>query len=193
MITRVKGICLSGLIVIWLGAGIALYGQNIRGSIVGNVTDSSGAVVPGAQITVKNEGTGIEVRTTTGAGGTYTVPDLLAGVYEVSAAKEGFKTYRVSGIRLLSAQTARQDIMLELGQLAQTVNVSAAPQLVQTDSPTIGGSILTRELTDLPFVTTTTDALFRLVPGMSQGITNGNANPTMRGAPAIASRNCTVH
>jgi len=190
---KVKSICFSILALLLLGAGIALYGQNIRGSIVGNVTDSSGAVVPGAQITVKNEGTGIEVRTTTGAGGTYTVPDLLAGVYEVSAAKEGFKTYRVSGIRLLSAQTARQDIMLELGQLAQTVNVSAAPQLVQTDSPTIGGSILTRELTDLPFVTTTTDALFQLVPGMSQGITNGNANPTIGGAPYMGSSNFTVN
>src|SRR5207247_741753 len=121
-VMKVKSICFSILALLLLGAGIAFYGQNIRGSIVGNVTDSSGAVVPGAQITVKNEGTGIEVRTTTGAGGTYTVPDLLAGVYEVSAAKEGFKTYRVSGIRLLSAQTSRQDIMLELGQLAQTVN-----------------------------------------------------------------------
>ena len=183
---KVKGICFSGLVLFLLGAGVALYGQDIRGSIVGNLTDSSGAAVPGAQITVRNEGTGIEFKTTTGATGTYTVPDLLAGVYEVGVGKEGFKTYRASGIRLLSGQTARQDIMLELGEVAQTVNVSAAPQLVQTDSPTIGGSLLTRELTDLPFVTTTTDALFQLVPGMSQGITNGNANPTLAGPPTWA-------
>jgi len=56
---RVKGICFSGLIVIWLGADVALYGQNIRGAIVGNVTDLSGAAVPGANVSVTNEGTGI--------------------------------------------------------------------------------------------------------------------------------------
>src|SRR5213592_1959775 len=77
-VMKVKSICFSILVLLLLGAGIALYGQNIRGSIVGNVTDSSGAVVPGAQITVKNEGTGIESKTTTDASGTYTVPDLLA-------------------------------------------------------------------------------------------------------------------
>jgi len=132
MITRFKGICFSGLIVIGLGAGAALYGQNIRGAIVGNVTDSSGAVIPGAQITVTNQGTGIAVKATTDAAGTYTVPDLLAGTYQVSAAKEGFKTFQFSGIRLLTGQTARQDVVLEVGGVTQTVEVSAVPQLVQT-------------------------------------------------------------
>src|SRR5207247_2905062 len=114
-VMKVKSICFSILALLLPRAGIALYGQNIRGSIVGNVTDSSGAVVPGAQITVKNEGTGIEFKTTTDAGGTYTVPDLLGGVYEVSAAKEGFKTYRVRGIRLRSAQTPRHVIRRDPG------------------------------------------------------------------------------
>src|SRR5947199_10294349 len=103
MITRFKGICFSGLIVIWSG-GAALYGQNIRGAIVGNVTDSSGAVIPGAQITVTNQGTGIAVKTTTDAAGTYPVPYLLAGTYQVSVAKEGFKTCQFSCIRLLPRQ-----------------------------------------------------------------------------------------
>src|SRR2546426_5508621 len=190
---RVKGICFSGLIVIGLGAGVALYGQNIRGAIVGNVTDSSGAVIPGAQITVTNQGTGIAVKTTTDAAGTYTVPDLLAGTYQVNVTNQGFKTSQFSGIRLLTGQTVRQDVVLEVGAVVQTVEVAARPQLVQTDSPTVGGTLLTRELTNLPFVTTTTDGLFDLVPGMSKGEVNGNSNPVIGGAPYIGSSNFTVN
>src|SRR6266568_1080057 len=98
----VRGIWYSSLTLVWLGAAVALYGQNIRGSIVGNVTDSSGAVVPGTDVTVSNEGTGIPVKAATDAAGTYTVPDLLAGTYKISAAKQGFKTAQFSGIRLLT-------------------------------------------------------------------------------------------
>src|SRR5439155_2596869 len=142
-VMKVKSICFSSIALVLLGAGVALYGQNIRGSIVGNVSDSSGAVVPGAQIKVTNQETGIAVKPTTDASGTYTVPDLLAGTYMVSVAKEGFKTHEFSGIRLLTGQTARQDTVLELGEVAQTVEVRAAPQLVQTDSPTVGGTLQT--------------------------------------------------
>jgi len=89
---RIKGIWFSTLVLLWMSGAVGLYGQDIRGSIVGNVTDSSNAAVPRIQITVRNEGTGIEYKTTTDASGTYTVPDLLAGVYTVIAVKEGFKT-----------------------------------------------------------------------------------------------------
>jgi hypothetical protein len=188
-----KSITLLMLSLVLLGASAPLYGQEIRGSIVGNVTDASGSAVPGADVTVTNQGTGIAVKTTTGAAGTYTVPDLLAGTYQVSTAKEGFKTYQFSGIRLLSGQTARQDIVLEVGAIVQKVEVSAPPQLVQTDSPTVGGTLATRELTNLPFVTTTTDGLMNLVPGMSQGIVYGNANPVIGGAPYMGSSNFTVN
>ena len=113
---RLKCFWLLSLALLWLSAGGALYGQEIRGSIVGNVTDSSGAAVPQTQIKVKNEGTGIESKTTTDGSGTYTVPDLLAGVYTVIAVKEGFKTYEATGVRLLSSQTARQDVVLQVGR-----------------------------------------------------------------------------
>ena len=162
---RLKNIWHLSLALLYLGATVALYGQEIRGSIVGNVTDSTGAAVPQAQITVKNEGTGIESKTATDGSGTYTIPDLLAGMYTVTAVKEGFKTYQAAGVRLLSSQTARQDVVLQVGTVQQTVEVTAHTQLVQTDSPTIGGTIEAREIADLPFMTTTTDGLMNLVPG----------------------------
>ena len=190
---RLKCIWFSSLALFYLGAAVALYGQEIRGSIVGNVTDPSGAAVPQTQITVKNEGTGIESRTTTGSSGTYTVPDLLAGMYTVIAVKEGFKTFQATGIQLLSSQTARADVVLQVGAVIQTVEVAGRVQLVQTDSPTIGGTLQTRELADLPFMTTTTDGLMNLVPGMSQGITNGNTNPDIGGASYYGMSNFTVN
>jgi hypothetical protein len=176
-----------------MAAAIATYGQEIRSLIVGNVTDSSGAAVPGTQVTVRNEDTGIEYKTATGASGTYTIPDLLAGTYTVTAAKDGFKTFQARGIQLLSSQTARQDVVLQVGAVVQTVEVNGHAQLVQTDSPTIGGTIATRELSDLPFVTTFTDGLMNLVPGMSQGITNGNSNPDVGGAAYVGTSNWTVN
>ena len=182
-----------GLSMLLLGANVALYGQQIAGSIVGNVTDAPGSAVPEAQITVKNEGTGIEFKARTDAFGTYTVPDLLAGLYTVVVAKEGFKTFQATGVRLLSAQTARQDVALQVGPVQQTVNVVAQPQLVRTDSPTIGGTLQTLELTNLPFLTTTMDGLFNLAPGMSQGEIDGNANPTIAGAPYGGSSNFTLN
>jgi hypothetical protein len=190
---RLKSICFSSLVLLGLGVAVALYGQQIRGSIVGNVTDSSGAAVPGADVTVTNQGTGIAVKTTTGTAGTYTVPNLLAGTYQISGAKQGFKTFQFSGIRLLTGQTVRQDVVLEVGAVVQTVRVSAPAQLVQTDSPTVGGTLLTRELNNLPFVTTTTDGLMNLVPGMSRGLTYGNANPSIGGNPFVGSSNFTVN
>jgi hypothetical protein len=188
-----KGIGLSLLSLVLLGANAWLYSQEIRGSIVGNVTDTSGAAVPGTHITVRNEGTGIASVTTTGASGTYTVPDLLAGTYTVIAVKEGFKTYQATGVRLLSSQTARQDVVLQVGGTTQTVNVAAQVQLVQTDSPTVGGTLETRELADLPSITQSTDYIMSLVPGMSVAIPFGNSNPDIGGAPYTGSSNWTVN
>jgi hypothetical protein len=188
-----KSITLSLLSLVLLGASAPLYSQEIRGSIVGNVTDPSGAAVPLAHITVRNEGTGIASVTTTGASGTYTVPDLLAGTYTVIAVKEGFKTYQATGVRLLSSQTARQDVVLQVGGTTQTINVAAEAHLVQTDSPTVGGTLEARELSDLPSITQSTDYIMSLVPGMSVAIPFGNSNPDIGGAPYTGSSNWTVN
>ena len=111
----------------------------------------------------------------------------------MTAVKEGFRTFQANGVQLLSSQTARQDVVLQVGAVVQTLEVAGHAQLVQTDSPTIGGTIATRELSDLPFVTTATDGLMNLVPGMSQGITNGNSNPDVGGAAYVGTSNWTVN
>src|SRR5882762_5706985 len=87
--------------------------QNIAGSIVGYVADSSGAAAPGTVVTVLNQGTGASVDATVDESGSYTVPNLLAGLYQIQAKKDGFQTVEVKGIQLLSAQTVRQNFTLQ--------------------------------------------------------------------------------
>src|SRR5437763_9533928 len=88
----------------WVVCGL-VFGQVIVSSIVGRVTDPSGASVPTTQITVTNTETGVSVKTITSGEGTYSVPGLLAGIYEVTVEKAGLQIYQVKGITLLSSQT----------------------------------------------------------------------------------------
>src|SRR5690348_2576270 len=114
-----------------------LLSQNITSSVLGNVVDSSGAPVVGAQVTVTNSGTGISVNAVTDSKGTYLVPALLAGTYDVAISKSGFQTYRAAAVRLYSAEARRVDGVLNLGAVQQTVTVTDVGSMVSTDSMTI--------------------------------------------------------
>src|SRR5581483_896069 len=94
-----------------------IFGQVIVSSIVGRVTDSSGAAVPDARVTVTNTQTGISVRTATTTEGTYSVPGLLAGTYTVRVEKPSFQVYTGTGITLQSSETARVDVHLAVSNI----------------------------------------------------------------------------
>ena len=125
------------------------HGQNISSSIGGVVTDTSGAPVSGATITVKNVGTGAVNTAVTDASGTYSVPALLAGTYDLTATKQGFETYTAAGFQLLSAQTARMNVTLHVGNVRQEVTVISQTPMVQTDSMGVSSSITTTQLQNL--------------------------------------------
>ncbi|MBV6431064.1 MAG: hypothetical protein IANPNBLG_01186 [Bryobacteraceae bacterium] len=139
--------------------------QIISSSIVGQVSDPSGAGVPEAQITVTNEGTGISVRAKADASGTYSVPNLQPGVYTVTVSKEGFQSTRTTGVQVLASQSVRVNTGLRVGEVQQSVTVSGEAALVKTESPTIGGTITPRQMTELPLALQSIDALMALVPG----------------------------
>jgi Carboxypeptidase regulatory-like domain len=178
-----------GVVVVGLFAGALLYGQIISSTIVGQVTDSSGAVVPNAAVTVINEGTSISVKADTDSAGTYSVPNLQAGVYTVTAAKTGFKTFRTVGINVLAAQSVRVDVVLQVGAAHQVVSVTGAAPLVNTESATVGGSITRRQISDLPFALQNIDGLMALVPG-SQG---SSTSPQIGGGTHWGSMNFTIN
>ncbi len=140
-------------------------GQIISSSIVGQVTDASGAAVPDVQITVVNTGTGIEVKTTADSSGAYEVPNLQPGVYDVTGVKTGFETFRSNGIQVLASQSVRVDLRLSVGNVQQSVTVTGETPLVHTDSITVGGTVTTKQMAELPFPQQSIEYLMALVPG----------------------------
>jgi len=166
---------------LWLLAAciaFSAYAQNITGSIVGSIVDASGSAIPGTSITVRNQDTGIAVEAAADQSGTYTVPNLFAGRYTIEARKDGFQTATAKDIQLLASQTVRQDFALQVGQMQQTVEVEAQAPLVRTDSHTIGSSIGSAQLSNLPLATRSIDGLIALAPGVS---TSGS-NPRISGS-----------
>ena len=173
----------AGLLAICLSPLASIHGQNITGIIVGQVTDPSGSVVPGAEITVRNEGTGLAVRVFTDDGGTYSAPNLPAGMYEAGAIKEGLQACKVSGLQLLVSQTVRQDITLQIGEIRQTFSVVGQTPLIHTDTQTIRGSLTSREISELPLAGQAIDGLIQLAPGaLWIGGTSTLANPRISGS-----------
>ncbi len=128
-----------------------LYSQATTATILGTVTDPSGAVVPGAKVTAINELTGFSRTATTINDGSYLIQFLPIGnKYRVEAELAGFKTQISTGISLQVGQNAKVDIKLEMGQEAQKVEVTAAVPLVDTYSATRGDVIESRRLKELP-------------------------------------------
>ena len=137
------------MLVLAVIAGLALNAQN-SGEITGTVTDSTGAIVGGAVITVVNTGTN-QVRTAeTNNSGTYSLPYLVPGLYDVKASNPGFKIETRKGVDLQVGAVARIDFKLEVGDISQQVEVTGgAPQLA-TDSVALGSVIETKQIVELP-------------------------------------------
>ena len=137
-----------------------------RGTLVGTVTDPSGAVVPGVKITVDNADTGASRSVDSGAVGYYSFPNLPVGDYAVKAEAEGFKQAVVENIRMEVGATFRADISLEVGELATQVTVEAASTpLLKTESAEVAHVVEQRRVVDLPLNGRDFQQLVLLTPG----------------------------
>ena len=113
------------VLVFVLLAAISLSAQTFRGTILGTVTDPSGAVIAGAKVTVKNTGTGLERTTETSADGSYALPELPIGTYTVTVTLSGFETFVANGVAVDVASERRVDAALKTGAVSTKVEVSA--------------------------------------------------------------------
>ena len=104
------------ILVFVLLAAVGLSAQTFRGTILGAVTDPSGAVVPGAKVTVKNTGTGLERSTETSADGSYSLPELPIGTYTVTVTQSGFQTFVATGVTVDVASDRRVDAAMKTEQ-----------------------------------------------------------------------------
>ncbi len=138
-------------IVLLLGTlSSVVQAQRFDGTLRGDVSDESGAVVPDAKITLTNQDTGVSQTTTTTSAGSYIFPNLLAGTYTLSVERDGFQKYQRQGIQVNSNQTIDANVRLSVGATTTTIEVSAGADLVQTSNSTLTNTFDTRLVTDLP-------------------------------------------
>jgi len=141
------------------------HGQDISAKITGTVTDASGAVVAGATVTARETSRGVTYPTRTNAAGIYYLSPLPVGQYVLKVSAPGFSSAERAAISLDQAQTARVDIALAIGQASQTVEVSSAPPLLQTDDSFLGTVLDARANVTLPLATRNYNQLTLLSPG----------------------------
>jgi len=157
------------LAALLLAASAALHGQAITGSILGVVTDNSGAVVPGATITVVNAGTGESRTAQSSTSGEYLVPSLPPGEYRIVVEFKGFKRFERSPIRVDVLQDVRVDVGLTPGDVKEEVQVTGETPLLETASDALGGVVDNRKIIDLPLSGRDVMALVALTPGVVPG------------------------
>ncbi|MBI4444013.1 MAG: TonB-dependent receptor [Acidobacteria bacterium] len=149
----VKGMWLravAGLIVLtFMGQG-SLPAQVSTGTIAGTVSDATGGVVPGAEITVRNVETGFTRVLTTNERGRYAVPQLPPGSYEITASTAGFQTEVHRGITLTIGREAVVDFSLTVGAVAERVEVTGEAPLIETTTSTVSGMIDSKQMRDIP-------------------------------------------
>ncbi|HYM09212.1 MAG TPA: carboxypeptidase regulatory-like domain-containing protein [Bryobacterales bacterium] len=142
--------CVVGLLALSFAG--ALFAQSERGTITGTVLDPSGAVVPGARITVTNTATNVASQTVGTDSGDYTAANLPVGQYSIRVEKEGFKPAVVSGVTINAATTMRVNVTLEVGTSQQTVEVTAEAQQLQTSDAKTSVTITNKLVDELPLV-----------------------------------------
>ena len=157
----------------------AALGQTVTGSIVGTVRDSTGAPIQNAKVIITNEGTNAEFQTTTNESGDYSAPVLPSGNYSVKVEVSGFRPNVVKGLTVLANRSARQDVTLQVGQVQQTVEVTATAPVVNSENATIGNVMQSQQITTLPLNGRMLDRLIRISAGVT---TDSASNPRVAGS-----------
>jgi hypothetical protein len=181
---RALGVVVAVVGVSLLGSQTRTWAQAVTGTILGTVTDSTGAVVAGARITLVNENTGGTTALVTDAHGDYTAPSLPTGRYTIRGEMPGFKTVTLSNLDLGVDQRLRMDIGLEVGELTESVQIEASTPLLQTSSSELGTTVKGEQIRTLPLNGRNFVSLTRTVPGVLRGIPGSNID----GAGSLAWR-----
>ena len=155
----------------------ALYAQVDAGSILGTVTDASGAVISGATVTLTNEGTAASLSTTTGSDGLYKFSPVKIGSYKIDVVLQGFQPMTAKGVVVNVGANVVQDFALKPGSVSQTVEVTAAAPLMESQSAAVGQVVDSRSVNDLPLNGRNFTFLAQIAAGVNtpQADTRGNA------------------
>src|SRR5882724_4002773 len=144
---------------------VTCFAQLDTATILGTVSDTTGAVVTGARVEVQNTGTSATVQLTTDQNGTFVATALPVGSYRVSVTAPGFKTHVQQGLRLNVADRLNLPVSLVPGAVSEEVMVTGSEALVETTSTTLGGVVTQEQLKDLPLNGRSVTQLLALIPG----------------------------
>ena len=155
--------------VLWFSA--SAFAQIDQGGIVGTVFDRSGAVIPDATVTVTDTATGLELTTTTQRDGTYVFNPIKIGTYSISVEKSGFAKATQSNVLVNVGSQVKANIKLQAGAVSQTVEVTSALPILQTQTTSVGQSIEAKQVTDLPL----SGRNYTYVAQITAGVTSNNS------------------
>jgi len=147
-----RHLSLIALLALVFACALPAASQVITGTILGTVTDASGAVIPNVQVAIRNVGTNIETRVATNSSGEYVVPLLPPGNYDVSFEGQSFKTHKQVNVALTIDAKVRVDAQLTIGNVSETVEVAANAIALQTDASDLNTPISRQVIQNLPNV-----------------------------------------
>ena len=136
-------------VVFLVGSGTA-WAQHDTATVTGTVTDSGGAVLPAANVTITNLNTKLVFNGVSNQDGIYSIPNLPIGDYTLDIRHQGFKTYSVPNLHLVAAQVLEVNAKLSVGAISETVHVTAIPQLLETETSTVGVTVEGADINTIP-------------------------------------------
>jgi len=183
------------LAILLAGVSSQLSGQAVNGTVVGTITDATGASVAGAKVTLTEEGKNVARTALTNDTGFYSFPDVPPGTYAISVEKQGFSTAVRRGAALSVSATLRVDLTLRPGAVSETVNVEATLPPLQTDSAQTGADVTAAQAEELPVASGRNfQNLVNLIPGATRAESNhsvffnpqGSRNSEVNGTSSLS-------
>ena len=190
---QVGAVIVLGLILAMSAAQV--MGQAVNGAFLGTITDSTGAAVSGAKVTITEQNQNVSRSATTNDSGFYSFPDVPPGVYKVTAEKTGFKTVVRANVELSVSTTAHVDLTLQPGSVNETITVEATLPPLQTDSAQTGADLAATQAEDLPVANGRNfQNLMDLIPGATKADFNhsvffnpqGSRNSEVNGTSSLS-------
>jgi outer membrane receptor protein involved in Fe transport len=161
-----KKLATLGIVTVLLSVGLAAFAQTSKGILAGMVRDATSAVIPGAKVTVKSEGTGEARSLVSTSLGAYRAEGINPGLYEINVEMTGFATLDVKDIRVQPSVVTTYDPVLLVGAVSNTVTVEANTNAINTDNGQLSGMIDTKELADVPIFSLNPFELVATLPGV---------------------------
>src|SRR2546425_10753734 len=162
------------LLVLFVGLAGTSYGQTVGASVQGTISDATGAVLPGASVSVKNSGTGAIVEFVSDERGRYLAPLLQPGEYEIQVSLPGFRSVSRRGIGLAVGQNAVVDVKLDVGQVTNQVEVVADANPINLTSAAVSGLVNDKQIRDLPLNGRSFQQLALLQTGVTAALAAGS-------------------